>query len=345
MNLPLGVRQKRVFLSAVLLLSAGAGRSAQDPEATVLLRSSLRFDLNQQVVSQARMLTEKLPENDAADAKAALTAWSNQHMQPVRDELSSRFGDEACSRFEQFYAAYTEADSKNDPSFLQSLNKALGLAQPYPEDFATLKQMALTTWLQTDIEAASKFLTDLQTWLQLRSRSADVPPLKAWLARDVRATGAAPASPVRQPPPQESAVTRLAGAEAPLPEFKPDDEPPSNPLDSFTAQRKERRDRIVKEAQEGMQQVAAERQGAEEELAARKQAEAQAEAEAIKNHAQQLAAAEQQAMEQAKNSWSSKLKGVLSATISAGVGAFTGGVGTQAGAMAADAIFNRKSSQ
>jgi len=125
-----------------------------------------------------------------------------------------------------------------------------------------------------------------------------------------------------------------------MPEFTAAEEPANaNSLEAFGAQRKDRRDRLVKEAQEGMAQVSAERQQAEQELASKKQAEAQAEAEAIKNHAQRLADTEKQALDQEQNSWSAKLKGVVGATISAAGGAFFGGIGAQAGQMAANAIF------
>jgi hypothetical protein len=110
-------------------------------------------------------------------------------------------------------------------------------------------------------------------------------------------------------------------------------------LDSFAQARQDRRQRALEEAQAGMQQVASERDAAEREYAARKTASAQAEAEAIKRQADKLASTETEALEQRKNSWGNKLKGILSATIGAATGAFTGGIGTEAGTRLADAIF------
>ena len=258
-------------------------------------------------------------------------------MDAVRQELTAQFGGQGRAQFEQFVTAYSEAENKNDAHYLRGLCAALGASQPYPADFAVLRQLGLTAWLQPDIEASSKFLADIQLWLQLKGRTPNMPPLAAWLARDQPA--AVPARVV--PPPQKTIAQQLAGAEAPMPEFKAEDEaaPGANPLEAFSAQRKERRERAAKEAQEAMAQVATERQQAEQEYASKKQAEASAEAEAIKNHAQRLADAEKQAIEQEKDSWSTKLKGVVGATITAAGGAFFGGIGAQAGQMAANLIF------
>jgi FtsZ-binding cell division protein ZapB len=103
--------------------------------------------------------------------------------------------------------------------------------------------------------------------------------------------------------------------------------------------RKKRSERRLEEAQAGMEQVASERQAAEEEYAAKKTAAAQAEAEAMKRHADKLAATEKDALEQRKNSWVNRLKSIVGATVSAATGAFTGGIGTRAGQEAANAIF------
>ena len=46
-------------------------------------------------------------------------------------------------------------------------------------------------------------------------------------------------------------------------------------------------------------------------------------------------------LEQQQNSWGNKLKTVVGTTISAAGGAFLGGIGTQAGQKAADALFNK----
>lgn len=331
-------------ICAALLLFAlvvpAFAATARLPDDAVLLRSYYRYLVTQQVGAQVQTMGASLTRPDAVAVQAATAAWSGQRMEMVRQELVTQFGEQGRPRFEKFFAVYSEAENKNDPQYLQELCTVLGARQPYPADYAALRQMSLNAWLQQDIQASSKFLADVQTWLQLKSRTPNMPPLNVWLARDVAAGQDATVSRVA-PPPQKTVAQQLASAEAPMPEFKAEDEaaPGSNPLEAFSAQRKERRERAVKEAQEAMAQVATERQAAEQEYASKKQAEASAEAEALKNHAQRLADNEKQAIEQEKDSWSTKLKGIVGATITAAGGAFFGGIGAQAGQMAANAIF------
>jgi hypothetical protein len=83
-----------------------------------------------------------------------------------------------------------------------------------------------------------------------------------------------------------------------------------------------------------------ERRAAEDEAAARKLAAAQAEADAVRKQAEKLAAAESEAIEQRRNSWSGRLKSVLTTAIGATSGAFLGNVGSRAGEAAAEALFN-----
>ncbi len=331
------------WMSVMLLFTCVApicAMVARAPDAVVLLRSYYRYLLTQQVAAQVQTMTAPLPKSDAAAVQAAVTGWNGQRMEVVRQDLVLHFGEQGRPKFEQFFATYTEAEKNNDAGYLRELCGVLGARPPLPADYAALRQLGLNAWLQPDIQASSKFLADVQTWLQLKSRTPNMPPLNVWLARD--ATAALAVSDARvAPPPQKTVAQQLASAEAPMPEFKPEDEaaPGSNPLEAFGAQRKERRERAVKEAQEAMAQVAAERQAAEQEYASKKQAEASAEAEAMKNHAQRLADNEKQAIEQEKDSWSAKLKGIVGATITAAGGAFFGGVGAQAGQMAANFIF------
>lgn len=332
---------KRIFVAVLLpvLVGLAFAAAARPPDTAVLLRSYYRYLVTQQVGGQLQALTAPASRRDGAEVQAAVSAWTSQRMDLVRQDLNARFGAQGRAQFEQFFTAYSEAENKHDPAYLRGLCAALGVRPPYPADYAALRQLGLTAWLQPDIEASSKFLAEVQLWLQLKGRTPNMPPLAAWLARDQPATRPS-AAPKRVVPPPPNVAQQLATAEAPMPEFTAAEEPANaNSLEAFGAQRKDRRDRLVKEAQEGMAQVSAERQQAEQELASKKQAEAQAEAEAIKNHAQRLADTEKQALDQEQNSWSAKLKGVVGATISAAGGAFFGGIGAQAGQMAANAIF------
>lgn len=331
---------KKIILALLMLAPAAvpAATSAQPP-AAVLLRSYYRYLVTQQVGAQAQQLAAQQPPAVVTEVQSAHAAWSGQRMELVRQELTAQFGQQGRQQFEQFFASYSEAEGRNDQHYLQTLCAALG-AQPCPADYAALRQLGLDAWLKPDLQASSKFLADLQTWLQLKQKTPNMPTLAAWLARDVPVARSAVATPRAAPRPQPTVAQQLASAEAPLPEFQPEPEQPgSNPLDAFIAQRKEKRERAVKEAQEGMAQTAAARQQVEQDVAAKKQAEAQADAEAMKAHAQRLASAESEALEQEKNSWSTKLKGIVGATIGAAGTAALTAVGGQAGQMAANLIF------
>jgi hypothetical protein len=156
-------------------------------------------------------------------------------------------------------------------------------------------------------------------------------PLAAWLAR------AEPAAPPAPPP---SRGAQLAGAEAEAPPV--DDEAlqgAASSLDGFSRLRQDRRQRAFADAEKAMTQVAAERTAVEQEAAARKLAAAQADAEAVKKQAARLAAADAEALEQRKNSWGNKLKGLAGSLISATTGAFTGTIGAEAGRRAAGELF------
>jgi hypothetical protein len=187
--------------------------------------------------------------------------------------------------------------------------------------------------LAGDVREAGRFLADIETWLDLRGRGADVPGLAGWLARDALARTASPAQPPRR-------RNRLREAEAPAADVADGDDETSGALAQFGAARAERRQKALDDARAGMQQVAEERRAAEDEVAAKKLAAAQAEADAVRKQAEKLAAAEGEAIEQRRNSWSGRLKAVLSTAIGATSGAFLGNVGGRAGEAAANAIFN-----
>ncbi|MFH0880126.1 MAG: hypothetical protein V2A34_10475 [Lentisphaerota bacterium] len=115
-----------------------------------------------------------------------------------------------------------------------------------------------------------------------------------------------------------------------------------NPLNDFSQLRDERRQKILEEAQAGMQQVAAERESAEQEYAATKTAAAQAEADAMKRQAEKLAATDAEALDQRKNSWGAKIKSIIGATVQTTASGFTGAIGSRAADEAVHAIFDEK---
>ena len=144
-----------------------------------------------------------------------------------------------------------------------------------------------------------------------------------------------------QPKKAKQSKNPLREAEAASEDFSGDGgEGSAGILESFGEGRKARRIKALEEAKAGMRQVAEERRAAEDEEAGKKMVAAQAEAEAVRKQAEKLAATQAQAIGQRRNSWSSRLKSVLTTTIGATSGVFLGEVGGRAGRAAADAVFN-----
>ncbi len=314
------------------------GQAPQLGDEALLLKAYCHYMLTREIPAQGKALAEGATPADAEAIGRALNEWSAGQVVAIRRELERRFGEEARTRFEEFVSEFTAAEERKDAAYLAALAAAIRRTPP-PADYAGLRKAAVNALLRQEIESASKWLADVQTWRDLRAQRDDVPALEVWLAREApeEQEAAMPPAAARAP---ARAVNPLAEAEAPLPELQTDEEGESaGPLDSFDSLRRERRARALKEAQAGMAQVAAERQAAEQEYAAKKTAAAQAEAESLKRHAEKLAAAEKEAAVQRQNSWSSRLKNIVGATITAATGAFTGGVGTRAGEALANEVF------
>ncbi len=335
------VRIASLVLSACLAVSAFGTLSTSPSETAVLMRNYLRFILSQQVERQVAILADDALPGDRGEIEEAAHLWNGNQMGTIRQELEAAFGDESREQFEEFVSIFTTAEQSLDAELLQEVSMALRL-HPMPADYNALKRTSLDSVLLADVQKASAWLGEVQTWMDLRRRNQEVPPLAVWLERDVR--GAAPiataSAPAATPQPVKRPGGRLAAAEAESSgnfEMEEDDE---SPLDAFDSMRRTRRERAMQEAEAGMKQVADERRAAEEEYAAKKLASAQAEADAMKQHAEKLAAVEQEALEQRKNSWGNRLKSIVGSTIGAATGAFTGGIGTRAGQEAANAIFN-----
>ena len=320
------------FLS---LWFAGLTVAVGAPPATdtgVLLAAYARFVLAREVQTQALNLAQPLTEADARQVADQAAAWMSSETAQLRGQLDDRFGEGARVRFAEFVAAYTAAEGTNDLHYLGRLAGDAKLGET-PLEFSALRRLVLDKWLAEPFAAGGQLLGEMQTWVDLRSRNPQTPPLAAWLARKESGAAVAPAVPAKP-------VNPLAAAEAQPPDFIPPPAgPPANPMDAFAQSRSEQRDRALQDAQAGMQQMAMERQAAEQEYAAKKLAEAQAEAEAMRAQSLKLAAVEQEAIDQRANSWMGRLKNIVSATVGAATGAFTGGIGAEAGRQAANAIF------
>ncbi len=318
-----------ILLATVLALPA-LGQEKQD----LLLQSYLKYSVIQQVQSQVEAMLSNAPAEDARQVNQSVKQWNSGRMTALRSDLSTALGQEAQSAFEKFVNDYSAAEGKADPVYLQVLVQSAGIS-PTPASYPELRTWALDNWLKPDVESAAEYLSLVEGWVQCGRQGKPRPLLTAWIAekRALTAQAAAVKPKARNP---------LADAEAPLPEYAPSEESSGGPLDNFSKMREERRAKVLEESQSGMQQVATERDAAEQEYASKKTAAATAEAENMKQHADLLAATEARALEQRQNSIQAKLKGVVADAVGATVGSFSSGVGTRAGQEAAKELFNDK---
>ena len=322
----------KIHMMLVLALGLGfpAAGLTQESDSEVLLRSYIRFSLAREVHSRALALAEEWDAAEAEQIRVVADDWLADEVGRLRADLDRQFGEAARARFEAFVGEYTAAEDAGDAVYLDRLSTHVNLREA-PADYAALRRLALERWLEVPMKGGTRLLSEIQTWVDVRSRAPDAPALDYWLEREHESTPAAPEP--RRP------VHPLAAAEASTPEWNGAAAQPASALDSFSQRRRERREQAMQTAQAGMQQMAMERQTAEQEYAAQVLAAAQADAEAMRAQAQRLAAAEAEAMAQRENSWGNRIKRIVGGTVSAGVGAFTGGVGAEAGRRAADELF------
>lgn len=298
------------------------------PESEVLLRSYIRYSLAREVLGQAQHLASEVPETEGKQINQIAEEWFRDEIGLMRADLDQRFGDRARERFETFVSQFSQAEDAQDPAYLDHLSQQVGLREP-PADYGTLRRLALEQWLSDPLQAGIRLLSEIQTWAEVSRAPSEAPPLNYWLEREMHAP-----EPVQPRP-----INPLQAAEASMPEWDAAAPPQGSSLDAFAQRRRERREQALQSAQAGMQQMAQERQAAEEEYASRVRADAQADAEAMRAQAQRLAAVEAEAMAQRENSWGNRIKRIVGGTVSAGIGAFTGGVGAEAGRRAADELF------
>ena len=315
-------------------------RTGAMTDTEVLLTSYMGFMVAQQVPAAAASLNGHLDPRDSAQLDVLASAWLDDRIQDVREVLATRFGAEARATFEVFVARFTQAENEKDGEYLASLSRALGLEEPWPATYADLRTIMVDAHLAGTITESAMLLGELQTWVKLKGQGEQVPELALWLARSDKTKGMLPkAMRVQRPSPPPSELDALEAAEAPLPEFHEDMVEEGSPMDAFSEMREARREKVVDEAQAGMQQVAAERQAAEDEYAAKKLADAQKEAEAMKRHAEELAAVEAEALDQRKHSWNNRLKKIVATATGSFGGAFLGSIGAKAGEEAVDAVW------
>jgi hypothetical protein len=307
--------------------------AAQD--TTALLDAYYTYLLLESTVNHTLTLDPAMSPHDQQQIKNSNEQWLDFSLKKLRRNLGKKLGHDAKTAFRAFVADYTAAEKAGNTAFLQQLARAADM-QPAPADYTTFSSRYTDAHLAPQINYCARYISEVQTWLDIKSRTPHAPNLQQWLTKDDTPKKRAPAK--KKKP---SALNALAAAEAPLPDYVPDeDDDMENPMDAFSQMRSQRRERVMEQAQAGMAQVAAEREAAESAYAEKKATAAQAEADAVAAQARKLASAEEDALSQRQNSWSARLKRLVSGTLSGAVGAFTGGIGAEAGVRAANAVFD-----
>lgn len=313
------MRASGFLLSALVAASCGLSVSAAEPTSEAegeMAAIYLKMGIAENVFAEAG----KLAGTNAAvrgEIGAAAQRFRTNVIGDARRRLMALYPDEQVARKE--YGAFVERFAKTATAETRS---------------AIIKRK-----LSADIASAGKFLSEVQAWLRVRAKEGNAPSLAVWLNRDQKVS--APKAEVVKKKPKRKA-NPLRDAEADAGTFVEAKDDGASAIRSFGALRKSRWDKRLAEAQQGMEQVAAERRVADEAANAKKLAAAQAEAAAQQAHAQRLAAVEQEATVQDQNSWKTRLKGVASTAIGATAGAFAGSIGSHVGQAAADAVLGNK---
>ncbi len=336
----------RAMLAAVLLAGLASVQSARAvPDETVLMGAFLQTHLIHLASTQIDDWADGQAEPVVEELEAALDNWTSGLRVFSRKKLTGQFGNEekARSSLTAFVSAFTQAEKKGDTAYLKKLCGRLELEDPWPADYAALRQAALQSCLSAELDEASAFLGAVETWLERRNKTkADMPSLEAWLDATLYKKAAGKTGTAKKKTKPAPPADPLAAAEAGLGGFSDELEEMDNPLDELRSSRAAKRKKAMEQARDGMASVAREREAAEQEVAAKKLAAAQAEAAALQAHADKLAAVEKEALEQRQNSWTSRLKNIVASTISTATGVFFGSVGQRAGEAVTDAVFNDK---
>jgi hypothetical protein len=332
------------FITGWLVGLAGAAM-ASVPNDTVLMGAYLQTHLTHMVGTQIDTWCDTQNEDAEKALQKALGDWNDALLASSRKKLTTQFGGEenAKKALSAFVSAFTQAEKNADQNYLESLCGRMKLEPPWPADYSGLRKAALQTSLAVELNDASSFLSAVEIWLEQKKQGTqDVPDLDTWLDATLykksAGSGGTSAKKGKPAPPADP----LADSEASLGGFTSNPDEEGNPLADYRASRAAKRKRALEQARDGMITVAKERQDAEQEVASKKLAAAQAEAAALQRHAEKLAAVEKDALDQRQNSWTSKLKNIVASTVSTATGVFFGSVGQRAGEAVTDAVFNDK---
>jgi hypothetical protein len=311
----------KYFLGCMLCLSsvfAGDG---------YLYTRYLQAQVIDQVVSQQENMCEGLSASKSSQVAEAFSQWRQHQLGRLKSDLENELGENARTQFSDFARNLSEAQQQEDNQMLQNISEELNF-DPVPQRFTDLQSVVLNQRKDSLLPEAANFLGEVETWTALPDSA---PPLSAWLSRNQ--------NPAPPPKPQPT-VNPLRAAEAAGNTWVPPEEESVNPMDAFTQSRNEKREQALEDAHAGMRQVASERESYERDQASKELAKSREDAEAMRAQAQRLAATEEEALAQRENSWGNRLKRIVGGTISAATGAFTGGIGAEAGQRAANAVFN-----
>ncbi|HAL92362.1 MAG TPA: hypothetical protein DCM68_04985 [Verrucomicrobia bacterium] len=293
------------------------GEVSASPSGT-LAANYLRYLLLNHVGAQGADLIAQAPAGLQSDLRTRLDGWRGSFQETIRVDLEQGLGAEARPRFEAFIAAFTQAEQAKDLTYLEQLGSDVGWPGPAAAGFEAFRRWGIQQWVAVEMQAGVDFLGEMAAQVDAAARQSAAPP----------------------PPPRP--VNPLRDAESAAPPLESGEVSNGAPLQSFSGRREQRREKALEQAQAGMDQVAAEREAWEQEYASEVEAKAQAEAEAMKSQAERLAATDEEALEQRKNSLKSKVVSVLAGVASSTVSGFTGAVGGRAADEAVHAIFDDK---
>jgi hypothetical protein len=164
---------RTIAFVALISLTAPAFASVEgaSPDLAVLGRCYMKFLLNQQVAAQAGIMAHEARQEDVPQIKQVVSDWSTTKTDDLRKELTVQFGDNARPRFEQFVGDYTTAEKSSDAKLLAQLGESFGFS-PAPADYASLRKSAIESFLQSDMADGSKWLGEIQTWIDVRKKNA-----------------------------------------------------------------------------------------------------------------------------------------------------------------------------
>lgn len=304
-------------LCAMALLHAAGGARAEEPASpsAALAANYLRYLLLNHVNAQGANILASAPAALQSTLRGRLDGWRSSFQETIRVDLEQRLGADARPRFEEFIDTFTRAEQAKDLGYLEQLGSQVGWPGPAASGFEVFRRWGIQRWVADDMQAGVEFLSELEAQA---NAAAQAPAVSA------------------KPPPQSNP---LRDAESAPPPLDYGEVSGGTPLQQFSGRREEKRQKALEQAQSGMDQVAAEREAWEQEYASDVEAKAQAEAEAMKRQAERLAATDEEALEQRKNSFKAKAVKVLAGVAESTVSGFTGAIGGRAADEAVRAIF------